>query len=272
MKKRRLVISLAFVVVCAVTSVLAAMYQRQPISIEKLLTAGETVSVVALSDGELWFKTEADIAVQLKPEDFVEATRADYFVPGEEKAVPYYEMNGGKKYSEQELLKMMNISPELWYLGDELPNGRFSCNPPYFVDGDRTDVIYNDFITAAMTAASVHAFEYWGEYIHIYAAPAPVRWQLNSDVHFSNYYEGGGSIYALRPAFGDLDSRIGDIPVSVKYTDSYAYSAFFTVEQTTYQIRALAEGVSQEEFIKLLISICEAPHPEKENLIDLVLE
>lgn len=269
MKKKYIIIAL--ILVLAVTGgIAAAVTYHQPISIKTPLTAGEVSYKVELSDGELWFKTQEEVTAQLTAEDFIFATKGDYYVPSEDgRAIPYYELNGGKKYSEQELLEMMNIYPEHWYWRNgELPKGRFWCYYPCFAENDRDKVLYAE---RGGICGSVCAFKYSGlDEASVFAAPTPVKWSMDGYMKADSYYD-GGSLFGMDVYFGEMDSRIGDIDLAIRYSGN-AYNAFFVIEQTAYQVIGSSDEITQEDFIKLLISICEAPHPEKENMIDLVLE
>ncbi len=274
MNKKKRIIYIVITLLCIIISISIVLRFNRPIVITSDMSNDKFLSRVELSNGELWFKTHHELLTQLTPEDVSPANGNEYFHPLDDIAVPYYELNTGKQYSREEILKMMNIYPEYWRVGDILMNdtlefhagGNASFNEPIsFINGNRSHPIYGE---------SCFLFDYKYEYgsIWISAAPTPVKWLGNITVDNSLPARG---MVSVRATFGNMDSRIGNVEMSVKsITDPHStyFSAFFIVEQTAYIVTASNKDVSQEDFINLLISICSAPHPEKRNLIDLLLD
>lgn len=275
MNKKAQIIRISIILLCSAIAIAVPMTipPSLPIIITSDMSDGEILSHVELSDGELRFKNREELLAQLKPEDFVSAKGTEYYNPLEDIAVPYYELNGGKEYSREDILDMMNIHPEHWQVGSRTLSGSLEFyrngnawfgEPITFINGDKEHPMYGD-------SCFLFVYQDEGSSARISAAPAPVKW-LGSIVG-SDFILGSGMV-SVRSAYGDMDSRIGDVNVSIKtITDPHAtyFDAFFVIEQTVYLVSASDKDVSQEEFVKLLISICEAPHSEKENLIDLLL-
>ena len=95
-----------------------------------------------------------------------------------------------------------------------------------------------------------------------YVALPGRRWIRDTDVV-------GQSVKHVKTVYGKLDSRIGDMPLSILNCESSPwdrdFEAYFIVGNAAYFIRSNA--MSQQEFIELLISIYEAPRPFTENAI-----
>lgn len=269
--KKLLIRIAAAVILSAVSVALVAAYNAQPITVKTPLVDGEVVERVQLSRGELWFKTQEDIIKQLVQEDylFVEGIS----VTDKNTLVPYSEMNGGKTYSREELLAALNIYPEYWTIGGEplkdTDGERLHVLPVHFIDGDPQMPVY------MLNGAKAHAV--WYDYcaphnvdidISIYAAPTPVKCSLDSVLQYTAELPISGAS-SLRMRFGDMDSIIGDIPASVCTVGRWWY-AYFAVEETAYQVGVA--GCTQFEFTELILSICNAPHPAKENYIDFLLK
>ena len=68
-----------------------------------------------------------------------------------------------------------------------------------------------------------------------------------------------------------MDSYIGDTAISVRQSYGHFY-AFMTVGNASYQISVNRDVMSQREFIELLISICEAPRENTQDVVEHILE
>ena len=66
-----------------------------------------------------------------------------------------------------------------------------------------------------------------------------------------------------------MDSQIGLIPMSVRQ-DENSFDAAFTIANAGYFVSAT--GITQSEFIELLISICEAPRENTQDVVEYILE
>ena len=60
------------------------------------------------------------------------------------------------------------------------------------------------------------------------------------------------------------------IVVQHDYYGTRRFRALFTIENAGYIISA--RGVTQREFIELLISICEAPRENTQDVVEYILE
>jgi len=177
----------------------------------------------------------------------------------------------------------MNINPEHWRLKGEPFQGKARALLPCFVNGERSKpayaympedweapyVILQDITTTA-AHCSVSGGEEGNRYnVYIAAAPTPVKWRMGGNLLHSDHAIIGG-VDPLKIRFGDIDSKIGDISASIIVRGKSYFSAFLLVEQTAYDIQA--NNLTQAEFIELILSICNAPRPEKENYIDFLLK
>ena len=66
-----------------------------------------------------------------------------------------------------------------------------------------------------------------------------------------------------------MDSRIDSIPMSIRQ-DGSSFKAAFTIANAGYFV--FATGITQREFIELLISICEAPRENTQDVVEYILE
>lgn len=73
--------------------------------------------------------------------------------------------------------------------------------------------------------------------------------------------------------YGPKRSRIGDVPVALRYENTRwgtTVGAVFTLGNTGYEVSS--RNVSQREFVELLLSICEAPRENTQDVVAYVLE
>lgn len=278
---KKAIIRIAVLVLFSAAAVAAVMllngYYTRPITVKTPLADGEIIERVELSRGELWFKDEETLISQLSPEDFAEGAHDAYIHPGEDEVVPYYILNGGKRYTFEELLKKMNINPEHWTLKGEPFRGKARALLPCFVNGERSKPAYaympEDWafpyvILQDITTTAAHCYASGGN-VYIAATPTPVKWRMGGNLLHSDHAIIGG-VDPVKIRFGDIDSQIGDISASIIVRGESYFSAFLIVEQTAYDIQAT--NLTQAEFVELILSICNAPHPEKENYIDFLLK
>jgi len=273
---KKAIIRIAVLILFSAAAVASVMllnrYYTRPITVKTPLVDGEIIERVELSRGELWFKDEETLVSQLTQEDYLFVTGIS--VKANDTLVPYTEMNGGKSYSREELLAALNIYPEYWTMGGmplkDTDYQRLWVQGVCFINGDPEKPVY------MFNGAKAHAV--WYTYpaphnhdinINIYASPTPVKCSLDGVLQYTAemLMSGAGSVRAM---FGDMDSVIGDIPAAVCVKASRWWSAFFIIGETAYQVSA--SNCTQAEFIELILSICNAPHPEKENYIDFLLK
>ena len=263
----RIVAAIAFSVAAVAAVMLLNEYYARPITVKTPLADGEIIERVELSRGELWFKGEEDLIAQRTQEDYFYVTGIS--VSAGDTLVPYYEMNGGKTYSREEMLDALNIYPEYWTMGGQPLKGtdytRLWVLPACFINGDPDKAVYMN--NGAKTCAVWYNHYDADMLIDIYAAPTPVKCGLRSSLEYNAEVFGAGA-GTVRKGFGDMDSMIGDIPASVVYKHQY-WSAFFIIGETAYEI--VVYNCTQAEFIELVLSICNSPRMEKENYIDFLL-
>jgi len=99
--------------------------------------------------------------------------------------------------------------------------------------------------------------------IQIRIAPAPESPQYPNLVLRENEPLSIG--YGVRDIYGELDSRIGDVELAVMRGGS----AVFVLGNAAYDIQCI--GLSQREFIELLISICETPQECTLDVMEYIL-
>lgn len=83
--------------------------------------------------------------------------------------------------------------------------------------------------------------------------------------------------HVKRKEYGDLNSKIGDMPLAITYEERNSpeqerymvYRAYFEAGNAAYEV--FAQGVTQREFIDLLISIYASPRPETRNFFDVIM-
>lgn len=263
MKFNKIIVLCIAALILAVTPVVIAEVQRNaPITIKTELKEGEFVSRVKLSRGELYFKTQEELTAQLTSEDVKNSypTASDYH--NGDVALTHIDLDGVKEVSREEMMELMNIHPEMWQISTKC-GGKVSeifIEPSFYVS-ENGEYEYADFYMFSFHYGGVSA---QAETL-IFIAPSPVKWSLTSSREPLAFTLG-----SLRMEYGDLDSKIGDTVISVVQTDRGGYHAFFTIQNAAYEV--LVSGLTQREFTELLISICEAPHPETQNVIDYVLQ
>ena len=234
------------------------------------LTDGEVVPHVKLSDGELWFKTLDDIYAQFTQEDYTFASKRSDLYFGEEIRVPYYRLNGNHTISLAEMASTMNIHPESWVIpNNDGRNWTVFYLEPFFAFGDKNKLFFADPDEGLM-CGYLYNFRYVRPGVDIYIGPVAQVWLPRSQIASvaSNVDFG---LEVIRKKFGDLDSTIGSTALSIRQ-DALNLEAFMTVGNASYQISVNRDVMSQREFIELLISICEVPRENTQDVVEYILE
>ncbi len=266
MKKSAVAVILAALILCLAPVIVSEYAKHQPITIKTELTDGEVVPHVKLSNGELWFKTDNDVAEQLTAEDRRAAINDAFYFRVMGKYLPLTRFSSAD--SEDEIASLMNLHPELW----KIPNGvnlKRQYTPPRLYGWDDRDTVLTAqtdifaFTTSGNTLPLVRIYVGAGDYVDM------------SDGAFHEYSTGFAPNNVARNIYGHRDSRIGDIDMSLKRRYDYYYNvpsmgAIFTIENAGYIVSAT--GITQREFIELLISICEAPRENTQDVVEYILE
>ncbi len=249
------------------------------ITVKTELTDGETVARVELSDGELFFKDREDVVSELTPQDFEDAKPKASEYHRNEHPIYYLNIEGMHSIEEDEAERLLNIYTEKWALPESCSElyGDSHFAPPSFYVHENGEYEYAGFYmfyylyrNIKKNNAPVGTDE---QKVNIRISPAPIKWSQVSqigDYLFQN-------LISIRLTYGDLNSKIGDMPLAIIYeeinspvTVSYIrYKAYFEAGNAAYEV--LAQGVTQREFIDLLISIYASPRPETRNFFDVIL-
>lgn len=241
--KTRILIPAAAILVLAVALILALTrpWDRK-IRIKTELSPEITVGRVTLTYGTLHFKTEQELYEELTPEDlkaYAPRPAPDYTTDTEVFSL-----------REEDILQMLNIDPEKWSvperLGFQFEHFRWAIGLSS-AEAPETDEGHNLYVREYRT-------EDQSVILHMEAALAGKRW-LRAERELT----GGERLEHVKLRYGELDSRIGNMPISLLNKGRY-YDAYLIKGNTAYFIQS--NGMTQQEFIQLLISIYEAPEPE----------
>ena len=254
-RTRILILAGAFLVLAtALTLALTRPWDRA-IRIRTALDPGKTVGRVELSSGTLHFKTEEELNAELTPEDLRACSP---------RSAPRYKTDTEVFHlKEEDILQMLNIAPETWSVPE-----RFSFAYEHFgwsigissAEAPETD-----------EGGSLYVREYRTEdlsgVLNVEAVLAGKCW-LRTERELT----GGGNLEHVKLLYGNLDSRIGKMSLSV-LSDEFSrwkrvFDAYAVKGNTAYFIRG--RGVTQQEFIELLISIDEAPEPETRDPVSFL--
>ncbi len=242
------------------------------ITVKSELADGETISKVELSDGELFFKNREDVLSELTPQDFEDAKPKASEYHRNEPHYPVFTIEGTEPINEEEAKKLLNIYPEKWAIPER-------CG---------SDIYQHNFIAPSYCRLENGEYDYaesdlfWYEFrngsgvyepqIKLFISPAPLKWSQLSDK------EDVFPIFiSLKLTYGDLNSQIGDMPLAITYEERNSpeqerymvYRAYFEAGNAAYEV--LAQGVTQREFIDVLISIYASPRPETRSFFSCVL-
>ena len=242
-KKNRVPILAAAVLVLAAAMVLVLTRPwDRTIRIKTALSPQETLSRVELTAGALHFKTEQERDKELTSEDM----KAYAPRPAPEYSTDTEVFN----LREEDVLRMLNIDPEKWSIPE-----RFSFQFEHFrwaiglssAEAPETDEGHTLYVREYRT-------EDQNVILHMEAALAGKCW-LRTEAELT----AGERLEHVKLRYGELDSRIGNMPLSVLNRGRY-YDAYLIKGNTAWFIQS--NGMTQQEFTELLISIYEAPETE----------
>jgi len=236
----------ALALAAALTLALTRPWDRA-IRIKTPLSPEAVVGRVELSSGTLHFKTETELYNELTPEDL----RACSPRP----APRYITDTEVFPLREEDILQMLNIAPDKWRIPERLSFkyehfdwniGLSSAEAPETDEG-------GSLYVREYRSADQRAF------LHIEAVLAGKCW-----LRTERELRGGEQLEHVKLLYGEQDSRIGDMPLAV-LNEEYSpwdrcFDAYVVKGNTAYFLRT--NGMTQQEFTELLISLYEAPEPE----------
>ena len=266
MKKSTIAVILAALILCITPVVVSEYAKYQPITIKTELTDGEVVSHVRLSDGELWFKTDNEV-LQQTVQDYDELKATTESLREINQCILHGWDRSLKGISREDMESLMNVTPGLWQIPEHFDeNSVLFVMPNVYANSERTRFAVADIIL---------------HYTYIVDASARININVGVGGTLAGIPQEGpdfgtppgyANIDALHLEFahhGKRDSRIGDTPMALVLRGD-SYMARFTIANADYSVSAT--GVTQREFIKLLISICEAPRENTQDVVEYILE
>ena len=256
MKKKNLLYAAGGVVlVLLVLLVVLLTRQRDSsIRIKTGLSPDGTVGRVELTSGTLHFKTETEVYAELSAEEreALKPKPGDYH--------PEYVRSFPVK--EGDIARVLNIDPAQWRIPDRLEY-RYEnyCNRLRLIGGEEPEGEYCDDVLYSREYRSED-----GGFLVVEAALPGRRWIRSEELTVGGV---SASPQNVKAVYGELDSRIGDMPLSVLNAEASVwdrdYEACFIAGNAAYFIRSNA--MTQQEFIELLISVYEAPRPVTEDAL-----
>lgn len=255
--KKKTLLSIAGGIVLVILVILVVLLTRQrdsSIRIKTRLSPDEVVKKVELTSGALNFKSEKDVYAEQSAEER-EALKPK---PGDYS--PKYDKHITVK--EEDISRVLNIDPAKWRIPDRLEcqYERFDTQIG-FIGADAPDADYSDDVLYSREYRSED-----GGFTVIEVALPGRRWIRNEELTVGGV---SSSPQQVKAVYGSLDSRIGDMPLSVLNCEASSWDrdleAYFIAGNAAYFIRS--NVMTQQEFIELLISIYEAPRLVKEDAI-----
>ena len=261
MKKKTLLLVLGGVVLVILVLLVILMTQQRnkSIGIKTKLSPDEVVSKVELTSGTLNFKTESDVYAELSEEErnALKPKPGDYS--------PEYVRRFTVK--EEDMMRVLNIDPIKWRIPDRMAfQYENATGNIRLVSGEAPEAYYSDDVLYSRTYRSD------GGFAVIEVALPGRRWiRDGGEMTVGGVYPSPQNVKAV---YGSLDSRIGDMPISVLNCEFSSWDrdleAYFISGNAAYFIRTNA--MTQQEFIELLISVYEAPRPVTEDAISALYD
>lgn len=252
MKNRKTLLFVLGGILLVILVLLVALLPRQSdrsIRIKTALSPDRIVSRVELTSGVLHFKTETEVYGELSREekDALRPKPGDY--------APEYER--GFTVKDEDIMRLLNIEPEKWRIPDRLAFQYELFDVTIgLIRGEAPEEVYSDDVLYT------RRYDDGSGFAAIEVALPGRRWIRGAELN-------GLSAQHVKAVYGSLDSRIGDMPLSVLNCEYSPWDrdleACFIAGNAAYFIRSNA--MTQQEFIELLISIYEAPRPVTEDAI-----
>ena len=237
------------------------------LTVRSKLEAGTVVSQVKLSRGELRFKTEEEALAQFA--DRIDETKARIADLRKATDVTNSFMNYPEMEAQVPVKELLGIRPEGWVIPARLTESRESYHSIYIhADPDRTLSILEGDLYACTYSADLSAGAGADMAFVRVRAPGQEILQMPDPNGLIDLGE-AGSAALLSPdclvgaRYGDRDSRAGNLSLSIVCGERLGrtyFDAYFTRGNGDWIIYTL--GLTQAEFLDLLLSILAQPEPE----------
>ena len=266
MKKSAIAVILAALILCLAPVIVSEYAKHQPITIKTALTDSEVVPHVKLSNGELWFKTEDEVIQQIVQNyDELKATAESL------REINQCVLHGWdrslKDISREDMEFLLNVHPERWQIPERFGEAMSSLvMPNVYANSERTRFAAPDNILEYTYGAD--GLTRMGIYIGAGGQLADIAYN-GPDIGTLPGYANISVTQLEIARYGKRDSRIGDTHTALVWHDG-RYEARFTIANADYSVSAT--GITQREFIELLISICEAPRENTQDVVEYILE
>lgn len=254
-KRAALILGVIILLILFVLLLLPRLHNKA-IRIKTALSPSDVSSTVELTSGILYFKSEADVYGEMTEEErnTYKAKPSDY-LPEYDKSITV---------NKEDITRVLNIDPSKWRIPDRLAFQYEHFNVMIgLISAESPEADYSDDV--------LYSREYRSEdnsrFVIFDVALPGRRWIRDTDVV-------GQSVKHVKTVYGKLDSRIGDMPLSILNCESSPwdrdFEAYFIAGNAAYFIRT--NGMTQQEFVELLISIYEAPRPVTEEAISALYD
>lgn len=258
MKLNKIIVLCTAALILAVTPVVVSeIHRSEPITIETELSSDEIVEYVKLSRGELHFKNMPSIEKN-NTLDITSEMDRQYIVSGD------VLMKLRKEFSPDDMADFLGIYPELWDTEDG--ETKSSDYIERLRGCDIFPTVYNsELIYLKETPLALYRFDKFNLYIK--------SGDFNlSELRSSSPTFGIPYTVSVGQAYGEFDSRIGDMPLGICVSESGDIFSAFTLHGVGYELwTTLERWESQAEIAELLISIYETSYRQDKNAADYLL-
>ncbi len=241
------------------------------------LEADKVLPVVKLSRGELRFKTEEEALAQFvagidKAKARIDALRKATDRTMSFNAYPEMEMPVSAK-------ELLGIQPEGWTIPARLKESRESCDAICIhTDPDRTLTILEGDLFACTWSDKLSGGAEADQVIVRVRGPEQEVLQMPDPNGLIDLGEPGKAAMLtvdclVNCRYGERDSRAGGTALSILWGERLGrtyFDAYFTHGNGDWIIYTL--GLSQEEFLDLLLSVLAQPEPEKADVAAWLLD
>lgn len=276
MKKRIVAALFIFIVTCVMLFIVSNMDKNAPIKIKTELNDSEVLPEVELSRGKLYFQQYSEILDGLTAEERREARLAGLELMDAES------ISVIKIVGQEELEQAMNIYPEYWNICGKIGEEPYSAELEVPLDIKVWKEQNKVGLRNIAGSGTVLAYRFYKDYsdgspyIFVEAGAADAE-LLNRHAEL-----GLNAIKTIREVYGHKGSLIGDVPLTISYRKLpksqmdllgervvHMY-AEMVLGETRYMVESI--GFTQREFIDFLISVYEAPRPEKRDIVTYILD
>lgn len=276
MRKRIVAALFIFIVTCAILFIVSDMDRNAPITIKTELNDSEVLPEVELSRGKLYFQQHSEILNGLTDEDRREARLAGMELMNAE-SVSVIKIVGQEEFGQA-----MNIYPEYWNICGKIGEEPYSTElevPLYIKVWKEQNKVGLRNIAGSGTVLTYRFYKDYSDgspYIFVEAGAA------DAELLDRHAELGSGTIKTIREVYGHKGSLIGEVPLAISYRKLpksqiephgeqvvHMY-AEMVLGETRYMVESI--GFTQREFIDFLISVYEAPRPEKRDIVTYILD